>query len=199
MEASGIVDILPSFRAVSLRTPCHPSWLKLRTRSNSRRRRKSSCIFSTVSLPRRPALQRICALRCPVSRTRHSDDPQSSRCAAAGSPSNRAPFKKVLYLKQAYPDNYVDASFLANLQRNGEHSIASRDAVLTKFATRKCTTRLHLSAALSDSPHHSASRQYSHIRRRLHQAQSWISRPGTLVARFRRIIPPRIRLVTAHR
>jgi len=32
----------------------------------------------------------------------------------------RAPFKKVLYLKQDYPDNYTDASFLSDLQRNGQ-------------------------------------------------------------------------------
>lgn len=38
--------------------------------------------------------------------------------AAVANGGQREPFKKVLYLKQAYPDNYVDASFLSDLQRN---------------------------------------------------------------------------------
>lgn len=37
------------------------------------------------------------------------------------SPRMRLPYKKVLYLKQDYPDNYVDSTFLEDLQRNGEY------------------------------------------------------------------------------
>lgn len=36
----------------------------------------------------------------------------------------RPPYRKVLYLRQHdYPDNYVDSSFLADLQRNGEQRV----------------------------------------------------------------------------
>ena len=34
-------------------------------------------------------------------------------------PLTALPASQVLYLKQSYPDNYVDSSFLSDLQRNG--------------------------------------------------------------------------------
>ena len=32
----------------------------------------------------------------------------------------RPGFRKILYVEQDYPDNYVDSTFLSDLQRNGE-------------------------------------------------------------------------------
>ncbi|BGP36089.1 glycosylphosphatidylinositol anchor biosynthesis [Rhodotorula toruloides] len=40
------------------------------------------------------------------------------------------PYRKVLYLKQPYPDNYVDATFLADLKRNVNVHPASLPALL---------------------------------------------------------------------
>ncbi|GAA5898825.1 hypothetical protein JCM5296_005617 [Sporobolomyces johnsonii] len=40
------------------------------------------------------------------------------------------PYRKVLYLRQPYPDNYVDSSFLADLQRNVNVHPASLPALL---------------------------------------------------------------------
>jgi hypothetical protein len=34
---------------------------------------------------------------------------------------NNPPWQKLLWVKQNYPDNYVDSTFLDELQRNGEH------------------------------------------------------------------------------
>ena len=31
----------------------------------------------------------------------------------------RQPWQKILYIKQDYPDNYVDASFLKQMKKNG--------------------------------------------------------------------------------
>jgi phosphatidylinositol glycan class C protein len=33
---------------------------------------------------------------------------------------NNPPWQKLLWVKQNYPDNYVDSTFLDELQRNGE-------------------------------------------------------------------------------
>ncbi|KAJ1968414.1 glycosylphosphatidylinositol anchor biosynthesis [Dimargaris xerosporica] len=37
---------------------------------------------------------------------------------AKASPATKRPWRKLLYVKQDYPDNYVDESFLENLQKN---------------------------------------------------------------------------------
>lgn len=34
--------------------------------------------------------------------------------------SNNPPWQKLLWVKQNYPDNYVDSTFLDELQRNGK-------------------------------------------------------------------------------
>ena len=34
------------------------------------------------------------------------------------SPTTKQPWRKVLYEKQPYPDNFVDASFLEELKKN---------------------------------------------------------------------------------
>ncbi|GAA5880198.1 hypothetical protein JCM8547_006588 [Rhodosporidiobolus lusitaniae] len=43
---------------------------------------------------------------------------------------SQPPFRKVLYLRQPYPDNYVDASFLADLKRNANVHPASLPSLL---------------------------------------------------------------------
>lgn len=48
----------------------------------------------------------------PVSRPLQSSDYQYN--------PNNPPWQKLLWVKQNYPDNYVDSTFLDELQRNGE-------------------------------------------------------------------------------
>lgn len=37
---------------------------------------------------------------------------------------HHAPWRKLLWVKQSYPDNYVDSTFLEELQKNGELAIS---------------------------------------------------------------------------
>ncbi|SCV72232.1 BQ2448_4926 [Microbotryum intermedium] len=46
--------------------------------------------------------------------------------------TSREPFRKVLYLRQDYPSNYVDSSFLSDLQRNVNVHPASLSALLAQ-------------------------------------------------------------------
>ncbi len=39
----------------------------------------------------------------------------------------RVPWQKLLYVKQDYPDNYVDDTFLEELQKNGRCDIVRND------------------------------------------------------------------------
>ena len=36
------------------------------------------------------------------------------------SPTKKDPWRKLLWIKQDYPDNYVDSTFLEELEKNGE-------------------------------------------------------------------------------
>ncbi|GAA6035518.1 hypothetical protein JCM8097_000295 [Rhodosporidiobolus ruineniae] len=54
------------------------------------------------------------------------------------------PFRKVLYLRQPYPDNYVDASFLADLKRN----VNVHPASLPHLLRQTLPITQHLSATI---------------------------------------------------
>lgn len=52
--------------------------------------------------------------------------------------TNNPPWQKLLWVKQNYPDNYVDSTFLEELQRNGKDTII---IVINKKQEEKLTKK----------------------------------------------------------
>lgn len=52
---------------------------------------------------------------------------------------NNPPWQKLLWVKQNYPDNYVDGTFLDELQRNGNFKATSNQIMELTCRTSQCT------------------------------------------------------------
>lgn len=102
---------------------------------------------------------------------------EGRHCAARDA---RPPYRKILYLRQAYPDNWVDSSFLKDLQRNGKHResshVSQADSLKRSRPSTNCSSQrssgLASLAPSPNSPHHPTPRVHVHLRLDLRSTRS---------------------------
>lgn len=103
-----------------------------------------------------------------------------SRDSAVPPPPKREPYRKVLYLKQhGYPDNYVDSSFLSDLQRNGGsrasgHSLAQSTSLILIQRSQRSPC-ISISFTLSDTTYNSTSRLHFPVHLNLRLLIPWLA------------------------